>query len=275
MLMNRRQSLMWRRQVFVRNPHPDLNRLFDGIRGRSGIYMIGCANEIVYVGQAVDLAQRPIESLGRYYHRVPDVSLPWSLALAPCLPDEMHERESTAIRAFAPRFNTSIPSIPQSLGRMPEIIGHASVFYDQLSPGGAFEPSNHQSQMERAAADPNPPWRQGKKRRKRTIEEPVGSTGLDVAPMAPSKQLQGNELKEVRMTYGLSLRAKLKYPINLRTDGAVITVDGEYLGTWGADQYLYPSFTPDGASVPLLQASSIGWLCYEVSKWHNGEPDAE
>ncbi len=151
MLDNHKQFVAWRRQVFVRNPHRELNSLYAGVMGRSGIYLIGCADEIVYIGQAWDLSERPIDSLGRFYHRVPDVALPWSLALAPCSPDEMHERESTAIRAFAPRFNTSIPSIPASEGRMPEIIGFAAVFQDQVSTGGAFDEENLRRQMERAA----------------------------------------------------------------------------------------------------------------------------
>lgn len=162
MLNNHKQFLAWRRQVFVRNPHRDLSVLYAGLISRSGVYLIGCADEIVYVGQSLDLTERPIDSLGRYYHRVPDVSLPWSLALAPCPLDEMHERESTAIRAFAPKFNTSIPSIPSSEGRMPEIVGHAAVFQDQISTGGAFEEENLRRQMKRAAANLSPPWRQGK-----------------------------------------------------------------------------------------------------------------
>ena len=188
MLNNRKQFLAWRRQVFVRNPHNDLNRLYAGIFGASGIYLIGCANEVVYVGQSWDLTERPIDSLGRYYHRVPDVSLPWSLALAPCRPEEMHERESTAIRAFAPKFNTSIPSVPQSEGRMPDIIGYASVFQDQFSSGGAFDPVNLHQQMERAKADPVPPWRQGKQRKKTGKREPKP----ELPAMAPSVQLTGN-----------------------------------------------------------------------------------
>lgn len=166
MLNNHKQSLAWRRQVFVRNPHQDLNVLYNGLRQRSGIYLIGCAEEIVYIGQSWDLTERPIVSLGPFYHRVPDVSLPWSLALALCLPEEMNEKESTAIRAFAPKFNTSIPSIPASNGQMPEIIGYAAVFQDQVSAGGAFNEENVRRQVERAASNPAPPWRQGKQRRK-------------------------------------------------------------------------------------------------------------
>ena len=65
MLNNHKQFVAWRRQVFVRNPHRDLNALYAGLAGRSGIYLIGCADEIVYVGQSWDLTERPIDSLGR------------------------------------------------------------------------------------------------------------------------------------------------------------------------------------------------------------------
>jgi hypothetical protein len=83
MLNNHKQFVAWRRQVFVRNPHRDLNTLYAGLKQRSGVYLIGCAEEVVYIGQSWDLTERPIDSLGRCYHRVPDTTLPWSLALAP------------------------------------------------------------------------------------------------------------------------------------------------------------------------------------------------
>ena len=210
MLNNHKQVVAWRRQVFVRNPHRDLNVLYASIMPRSGIYLIGCADEIVYVGQSWDLTERPIDSLGRYYHRVPDVSLPWSLALAPCPPDEMHERESTAIRAFAPKFNTSIPSIPASEGRMPEIVCHAAVFQDQVSTGGAFEEENLRRQMERAAGNPFPPWRQGKQRKKTGKREPKP----ELPPFDPPVQLTGEELREAWRRYGISYGDPLVYPIN-------------------------------------------------------------
>ena len=116
MLSDRKHFLLWKRQVFVRNPNDELNALFSGFFRTSGIYLIGCADEIVYVGQSWNLRQSPLESLGRVYHQVHDTSLAWSLALAPCPPVEMDELESTAIGAYAPKFNTSIPSIPKSEG---------------------------------------------------------------------------------------------------------------------------------------------------------------
>lgn len=191
MLDNHKQYLAWRRQVFVRNPHRDLNALYSRVRWSSGIYLIGCADEVVYVGQSWDLTFRPIDSLGRFYHRVPDVSLPWSLALAPCPPDEMNERESTAIRAFAPKFNTSIPSIPVSQGLMPDIIGYAAILQDQVSTGGAFEDVNLHRQMERATANPSPPWRLGKQRKKTGIRIPKP----ELLPIDPPAQLTGMNLE--------------------------------------------------------------------------------
>ena len=112
MFRHRRLYLVWRRQVFLRNPHRQLDELLSMNLGWAGIYLIGCAGEIVYVGQTIRLKERPIESLGNIYHRVPDVSLPWTMAIAPCGPgDDMNELESTAIRSYSPRFNTSIPSL--------------------------------------------------------------------------------------------------------------------------------------------------------------------
>lgn len=60
-------------------------------------------------------------------------------------------------------FIYQIPSIPASEGRMPETIGYASLFQDQVGSGGAFDETNLRRQMERAAANPSPPWRQGKR----------------------------------------------------------------------------------------------------------------
>lgn len=264
MLNNHKQFVAWRRQVFVRNPHRDLNILYAGLLSRSGIYLIGCADEIVYVGQSWDLMERPIDSLGRYYHRVPDVSLPWSLALAPCPPDEMHERESAAIRAFAPKFNTSIPSIPASEGRMPEIVGLAAVFQDQISTGGAFEEENLRRQMERAAANPSPPWRQGKQRKKTGKREPKP----ELRPFDPPAQLTGEELREAWRRYGIPYGDPLVYPINLCDDGSVVTRNGEYIGTWSMDQYDAPSFTPDGETLPFLEAPVVGLLCMTIRDWY-------
>lgn len=271
MLNNHKQFLAWRRQVFVRNPHRDLDTLYKGLRGRSGIYLIGCADEIVYIGQSLDLTERPIDSLGRYYHRVPDVSLPWSLALAPCPPDEMHERESSAIRAFAPKFNTSIPSIPASKGRLPEIVGHAAVFQDQVSTGGAFEEDNLRRQIDRAAADPSPPWRQGKQRKKTGKREPKPV----LPPLEPPAQLIGDELRDAWRRYGVPCDGVLVYPINLCDDGSALTRDGEFIGTWTVDQYDALSFIPDGETAPLFEAPLVGLLCIAIRDWYEettGEP---
>lgn len=264
MLDNHKQFVAWRRQVFVRNPHRDLNTLYAAGWGRSGIYLIGCADEIIYIGQSWVLTGRPIDSLGRFYHRIPDVTLPWFLALAPCPPDEMHERESTAIRAFAPKFNTSIPSIPASQGRMPDIIGYAAVFQDQVRTGGAFEEANLRRQMERAAANPSPPWRQGKQRKKTGKREPKP----ELPPMDPPAQLTGAELREAWRNYGVPCAGPLVYPINLCDDGSVVTRDGEYLGTWAMDQYEMPSFTPDGEAAPMIEAPLVGLLCMRIRDWH-------
>lgn len=267
MLNNHKQFVAWRRQVFVRNPHRDLNALYAGLAGRSGIYLIGCADEIVYVGQSWDLTERPIDSLGRLYHRVPDISLPWSLALAPCVPDEMHERESTAIRAFAPRFNTSIPSIAASEGRMPEIVGCAAVFQDQFGAGNAFEEANLRLQMARAAENPAPPWQQGQRRRKTGKREPKP----ELPPLDPPAPLTGAALRAAWQRHGVPSGGALLYPINLCDDGSVVTRDGEVVGTWAMDQYETPSFVPDGMTVPLLETPLVGLLCMQIREWYEGK----
>lgn len=267
MLNNHRQFVAWRRQVFVRNPHRDLNTLYAALRRASGVYLIGCADEIVYIGQSWDLTERPFDSLGRFYHQVPDVSLPWSLALAPCIPEEMHERESTAIRAFAPKFNTSIPSIPSSEGRLPEIIGYAAVFQDQISAGGAFERENLLRQIERAATNPSPPWRQGKQRKKTGKREPRP----ELPPLEPRVQLTGEALREAWQRVGVRYGSVLVYPINLCDDGSVMTRDGEIIGTWGMDQYDAPSFAANGETDPLFEAPLVGLLCMSIRDWYENK----
>jgi hypothetical protein len=261
---NRKLTLAWRRQVFVRNPHQNLGALFARVRGSTGIYLIGCAEEIVYVGQSWDLTERPIDSLGRYYHRVPDVTLPWCLALAPCHSLEMNERESTAIRAFAPKFNTSIPSMRQSKGRLPELAGYAAIFQNQSNLGSPFDPINMQCQMERAAANNSPPWRQGKQRKKTGKRE----VKPDFTPLSPPVWLIGDELKVAWQRIGVPLQTPLKFPINLCDDGTVVTRDGEFIGDWTVDQYDFVSFTPDGLTVASVEAPTAGLLCMQIRSWY-------
>lgn len=264
MLRNRKQFLMWRRQVFVRNPHNDLNLLYSGLNRSTGVYLIGCADEVVYVGQSWILLERPFESLGRIYHRVPDTSLPWSLALAPCAAEEMDERESTAIRAYAPKFNTSIPSIPKSEGRMPEAIGAASVFQNQIDSGGAFDPVNLERQMERARGNLAPPWRQGKQRKKTGKREKRPDPKAITEPVALSKE----ELRILWEHYGVPSNGPLRYKINLCNDGSVITKDGELIGNWTMDEHEFPSFIPNETTTSLLQDVWVGLLCIKILEWH-------
>lgn len=150
---------LWRRQVFLRNCHDELSALLGCSWLHTGIYMIGCADRVVYIEQSNQLGQRSIDSLGRVYHRVPDISLPWSMAFAPCAYEDMDEYESVAIRAYAPNFNTFAPSLEKSLGRMPVISGTAPVFADQTSPSTAFFPEYVKRQIEEASKNATPPWR--------------------------------------------------------------------------------------------------------------------
>lgn len=262
--LDRELFLLWNRQVFCRNRHKDFDTLLSIPRGSSGIYLIGCASEIVYVGQTWRLTERPIESLGNIYHRVPDTSLPWSIAFVPCPTEEMDELESTAIRSYAPRFNTSIPSIiAKSQGRMPEVMGVAAVFQDQERPCGAFNPENLRRQMEHAEANPNPPWKAKKRRRKTTKREPQ-HTYIFNTPLEWTKEAADVLIK----AYGVPLSEPLRFKINLCDDGSVVTKDGEYIGTWGMDENAHPSFLPDGASEPLFFDMFVGILSERIREWH-------
>lgn len=266
-MINRSQFAMWRRQVFRRHPHEELRALYLALKGQTGIYLIGCEDKIVYIGQSWKLYERPIESLGARFREANDPTLRWSLALAPCPHEEMHERESTAIRAYAPKYNTSIPSIPASQGRLPEIVGFAPVFADQIDDGGAFNPQNLQRQMEAAKADPSPPWRKGKQRRKTgPREKPSAPTEF-----APVEMLVGEALQKARIDYGVPSDGDMIYPINLCDDGYVVTSDGECIGTWSMDNYAMPYFTPMGEAQPTIEAMLIGHLCAEIRNWHEAQ----
>lgn len=249
--------------MFLRDRHEDVDALLS-IRAWTGVYLIGCANEIVYVGQTSSFDERPIQSLGNIYHRVDDTSLPWSLAFAPCPFDEMNERESSAIRAYAPRFNTSIPNSLKSQGRLPDILASGAVFKDQSAPCGAFTPESLQRQIERAQTNPNPPWARKRTRKKSAPRTPCLPPSASAVPVEWTKE----DSDRVVAAHGVSLEGPFRYPINLCDDGSVVTRDGEYLGTWTMDVHEHPSFTPDGASEPLLYHIVVGLLCMSIREWH-------
>jgi hypothetical protein len=259
---------VWKRQVFQRNRHEEFDTLLSMPGYSSGIYLIACAGEIVYVGQSWDLARRSIESLGNHYHRVTNTALPWSIAFAPCPPDEMDERESTAIRSYAPGFNTSIPSPAKSQSRMPDFVGVAAVFQDQDGPCGAFDPENLKRQVETAEENPNPPWKRKKKRRKTIRREPP-HIEMPTVPFEWTKE----DAAEVVKAYGVSLSEPLRFKINLCDDGSVVTKDGEWIGTWEMDENAHPSFHPDGASEPLFFDVFVGLICEKIKKWHEANSD--
>lgn len=266
MLSHRLLNLAWGRQVFLRHPHEELDELLSMPMGSSGIYLIGCAKEVVYVGQSWRLKERPIESLGRYYHRVPDTSLPWSIAFAPCPPEEMDERESTAIRCYAPIFNTSIPSVPKSQGQMPEIIGVAAVFQDQNGPCGAFDPENLKRQMQKAQTNPKPPWKRKRTRRKIVTPEPRLKKRMAI----PEEYLEA-DIDSFKRSFAVPYCSPLPFKINLCEGGDVVTRDGEIIGVWKLDEDGQVSFLPDDASEPLFTDMLLGLLCEQIREWHEAK----
>ena len=153
---------LWKRQLFLRKPQDALSQILENYLWSNGIYLIGCVDRVVYIGQSNQLSQRSIDSLGRIYCKTPDRSLPWSIAFAPCAYEDMDELESAAIRAYAPEFNTSIPSRKKSLGRMPIIENIEQVFADQSVPSRAFSLQCVKRQIEEAAKMTAPPWMKGK-----------------------------------------------------------------------------------------------------------------
>jgi len=186
--MNRDLSNQWGRHSWgERTRHQDIEDMYKGclakdagFRGVKGIYFIGCGDRIVYIGQSIGMggiAYRSIESLARIYPQIDDITLPWSIGLAPYVEsrapffyeegEDFNELESTAIRKFAPIFNTSIPSKLKSKGKEPKIIHIARVFADQDINCTAFELDNLEKQSREAENNPSPPWQQGNKRRRK------------------------------------------------------------------------------------------------------------
>ncbi len=172
--MNRLVSNLWGRHYWGRRArHQDIDDIFRGrlskiagFGGVPGIYLIGCGDRIVYIGQSINISHRSIESLARFYHQIDDITLPWSIGLAPVDDEEVYpfnELESTAIRKYAPIFNTSIPSKLNSKGKEPKIIHIARVFADQDKNCTAFELENLEKQAREAENNPSPPWHQGNK----------------------------------------------------------------------------------------------------------------
>ena len=70
--------------------------------------------------------------------------------------EDFNELESTAIRKFAPIFNTSIPSTLKSQGKEPMIMHIAQVFADEENYCTAFESENLKKQAIEAKNNPSP-----------------------------------------------------------------------------------------------------------------------
>tara|TARA_R110002124_G_scaffold287321_1_gene472765 strand:- start:3710 stop:4531 length:822 start_codon:yes stop_codon:yes gene_type:complete len=266
------------------------------------------------------------------------------MAFAPCTYEDMDEHESAAIRAYAPEFNTSIPSLDKSLGRMPVVAGTAQVFADQTSPSTAFYPYCVRRQIEEAVKNATPLWRKGNAvprddasiaRNQKFDFREVNTSGRDFFDAlssqrrrtqrrsAPTKRPEriktyvehkGIEIHihEVALSevgerdlsfewmaksYGKviasgaepdkataahkaidaaeeHLAQPYRFRINLCDDGSVVTRDGEYLGTWKADEDGHPSFTPDGETEVLFFEMWIGLLCQKIAHWHEAKNQA-
>ena len=181
--MSRFLSNLWKRKDYLdkRTRHQDMDDICGGLSSGAysmlGIYLIGCGDRIVYIGQSIGMGgipHRSIESLARIYPQVEDETLPWSIGLAPYHApffhedgEDFNELESTAIRKFAPIFNTSIPSTLKSQGKEPMIMHIAQVFIDEDKYCTAFELERLEKQAIEVVSNPSPPWQQGNKRRRK------------------------------------------------------------------------------------------------------------
>lgn len=268
----RKQSLrsLWRRHVFIRSMHPKLESLLIETSFRNGIYFIGCGDEVVYIGQTNSFERRTIESLGRIYHRIADTSLPWSLGLADCHRD-FNELESTAIRNLAPKFNTSVPAKTKSQGEEPQIEVVVPIFADQGDDhGGAFLPENLKEQSKRAEQNPKPPWMQGHSTRRSSEEVAEEALQKAIEKYGPPKKLvwDAETKRELMREKGVRDGEPLRFDVNLIESGDVVTIDGEYLGTWDIDENGFVYFKADGEDKETLMDVFVGSLCRKINEWY-------
>jgi hypothetical protein len=257
------KPLLSRRLIFHRFLTGELDVLCDRYSGTSGVYLIGCSNEIVYVGQSCSIGRRSIDSFGNIYRRISDSSRLWSIALAPCPTEEMNERESTAIRSYAPKLNTSIPSVTKSQGRMPEVVGVAAVFQDQDGHCGAFGSENLKHQMENAQTNPNPPWK-----RKRTRRKTATPLSRQEKRIAVCEECFEEDIDTFKRSFAVPCRRPLPFKINLCEGGDVVTRDGVVVGVWKLDENTQVSFLPNDASEPLFLDMPLGRLCEQIREWY-------
>ena len=266
----------WRSKMFLRSPHDSLlARLFahpnnGGLGFYSGLYFIGCDDKIIYIGQSVDISRRLVESLGRIYHQIPDTKLPWSVAFA-ALHTDANELESTAIRKYAPVFNTSIPNKLKSQGEMPILVGIAPIFADQAeNTGQAFNSENMERQSAEALENPSPPWLKGnsKRRSSEEVRAELEAKILEEQGNRPEFVWDEETKKEAMQEVGVPIDAPLRFKINLVEDGSVVTEDGEYIGSWELDENGFAYFTPDGSSEVMLTDPFVGLLCKQIEDWH-------
>lgn len=249
--------------------NPKLESVLTETTLRHGIYFIGCGDEIVYIGQTNSFERRTIESLGRIYHRISDTKLPWSLGLAGCHKDA-NELESTAIRMLAPKFNTSVPAKSKTTGEEPQIEVVVPIFADQGDNiGEAFMLRNLQAQAKRAEQNPNPPWILGHSNRRSSAEVAAKSLQQAIETHGLGEELVWSDetKRELMRRNGLSENDPLKFPINLIANGDVITVDGEYLGTWEIDEDRFFNFIADGETSTTLTNIFVGLLCRDINEW--------
>lgn len=180
-MINSKIRGFWRKYLNYQSIHRELydicsNKEISDI----GIYYIGCEEKIVYIGQSYNLKSRSIESLGQKWNlNITYMHSPWAIGFAPLSEDEryiddgspfaagayMNELESSAIRNFAPIYNTSIPSVIKSEGRLP-LIKHIAQVFAKRDKCTAFDANNIKTQSIEAEHNLSPPWKNTKKRRK-------------------------------------------------------------------------------------------------------------
>ena len=151
--------MRWNRTILLerRRRHKDIDEMFKRFARVQGIYFIGREDKIIYIGQSLNIADRSLESLSHFY-RINDIELSWSIGIAISQDEDLNELESSAIRKYNPLYNTSIPSIVKSKGRLPKISHIFRVFGDMEVNCSAFNSENLKRQSRDAENNLSPHW---------------------------------------------------------------------------------------------------------------------
>ena len=86
---------------------------------------------------------------------------------------------------------------------------------------------------------------------------------------APQELVWDAETKrELMREKGVREGEPLRFDVNLIESGDVVTIDGEYLGTWDVDENGFVYFKANGEDEETLMDFFVGSLCRKINEWY-------